>query len=299
MAGLLEILDCFLKRAFGNTKLRPYESACLDAWKEQLSPDAVDILDRQLEWYDFVQRQSADKLVCFYRLGDPTCKQLPAEARFPFQTEEAAVARVRLRSVGGRGRALLRADLVVVNGRFFDIEFDRRPRTVFPKGVTREQIEVTDVKILADLMSAGRATTPFMDTGGLEGWLREWAETWGLQGLRVPLAASVRDEILRNLDTKLPPDYLDLIAQTAGLTIQHCEIHGLSEIRTLVWPDESFYILADIEGRGAVGVRQGDTEGTLYYIDNEADEAQAVGPSLRAVIERELELATTEEGAAG
>ena len=298
MAGLLEVVDYLLKRLFGSTKLHAYERHALDAWRSRLSPVAVAILDRQLGRYDFVQRQSAGKATYLFCLRDPSCAKWPSDALFPLRTEDArALARIKLTAGGGQSRPSLAAAVMVGQGRFLGIEFDRRPDRVFPKGVKAEEIEVTDVKLLADPMSPDPyATAPLTDTGQLRGWLREWAESWELREARQPLPPASGEKLIGQVEAKLPADYLVLVAQVEGLQAGHCRIHGLSQIWNFVWPDESFYILADIEGRGAVGVRRGDEDGVLYYLDNEDDEAQAVGTSLRAVIERELELARGGEG---
>jgi len=300
MPDILQMLNDLLSHIFGSTKLRPYESMCLEAWKRELSGDAVAILERQLELYDLVQRQSAGKLVCFYCIGDPTCKKFPEDALFPFRPEDAAVARVILRRTDENGRASLRADLFVVHGRFFNIEFSRRPTDVFPRDVKSEDIEVSDVKIVLDPMSADPyAAEPLTQNRELQGWLQEWEEKWALRTLRQPLPPGTRARILENLDTRLPPDYLELTMQTEGLEVEHCQIHGLSQIRKIVWPDESFYILVEVEERGALGVRQGASDGVLYYLGNEDDEGQAVGTSFRAFIEKEIESLREPGGGAG
>jgi hypothetical protein len=38
-------------------------------------------------------------------------------------------------------------------------------------------------------------------------------------------------------------------------------------------------------------VRQGDRDGLIYFLGSEEDQAEPVGTSLRAVVERELQLA--------
>jgi hypothetical protein len=299
MEWFFDFVSDVLHRVFGSTKLRAYESACLEAWKRELSPAAVAILDRQLEFYDLVQRQSADKLVCFFRIGDPACKKLPEDSLFALRAE-ASVARVALRATGSKGRSSLRADISLFRGRFFGLEFNKRPQTVFPKDVKSDEIEVTDVAVLLDPMSVeSYETEPLSDTSTLGGWLREWAQERDLRELRRPLPPSTRDKIVEHLDTRLPSDYLQLVEQTEGLEVGHCEIHGLSQIRTIVLPDVGLYILAEVEDRGAVGAQQGDSDGVLYYLDNETHEAEAVGTSLQAVIERELELRRRGEDATG
>jgi len=299
MAGLIELLDYALKRVFGSARLRPYERAVLDAWRDGLSEDARAILDRQLALYDYAQRQSADKSTCFFCLRDRECGTWAADFFFPLRTaEEITVARVILARTRGEAKRDMRADVVMGDGRLLSVDFSKRPATVFPKDVQLQEVAVTDVKLFVNPMSPDPyRTQPLLDASQLRGWLREWMKRWELSDLRQPLPQGVREELVGQFDSKLPPDYLELVGETEGVQVVHCKVNGLSQVWTLPWPDESFYILADIEGRGAVGVRQGDEDGTLHYIDNEADgKSQAVGLSLRGVIEKELELADPAKG---
>jgi hypothetical protein len=292
-------LDHALKRVFGSAKLRPYERAVLDAWRDRLPDDARAILGTQLALYDYVQRQSAGKVTCFFCLRDRECSTWPADAFFPLRTtEDTPVARLTLARIDEQKKTHLRAEIVIGDGRLLSIDFNRRPVMVFPKEVRLRGVAVTNLELFVDPMSPDPyRTEALVDANRLRGWLREWVETWELSDLREPLPPALRRELVGRLDSTLPPDYLELVEQTEGAQVHHCKVNGLTQVWTFPWPDESFYILADIEGRGAVGVRQGDSDGVLHYLGNEEDEAQAVGISLRAVIEKELELRRREEAA--
>jgi hypothetical protein len=294
----MKALSDLLYRLAGSTKLRPYESACLDAWRRELSPQAATMLAKQLRLYDFVQRQSADKATGFFCVGDLRCTKFPADVLFPLRTDGTLVAQVVLRRAVSTQQESLRADVFVVDGRLQNITFNKRPRTVFPRDTRSENIEATDVSVLVDPLEADPYTTdPLPGSSGLTGWLLDWAKRWELRDLRKSLPPDLQQRVLQSLDSKPPADYLELIAQTEGAQAGHCTVNGLSKVWSLVWPDDSFYILADIEGRGAVGVRQGDQDGVLYYLGNEEDEAEAAGSSLRAVIEEELMRAESADNA--
>ncbi|UCH34931.1 MAG: hypothetical protein JSV65_00820 [Armatimonadota bacterium] len=301
MAGLLEAIDYLLKRFFASAELRAYESLCLDGWKGVLSAEAVAILDRQLRLPNRrVQRGFAGKVVVSYCLGDPDCEKLPPETRFLLQSETSITfASIVIRGKGPhKGPHSLKANILLSDGIFGALVFDRKPHTVFdyPKGVKRDEIEVIEVRVLIDPMCPeALATQPIPDSSALLGWVREWAETRQARDLRTPLSAGARERILQNLDARLPDDYLDVIAQTEGLRMGACQVRGLSEIPTVPEPEATFYILADIDDRGGVGVAQGGTDAELYYLDND-DEPRAVGTSVRAVIEKEL-TRRAEEGA--
>lgn len=61
----------------GSARVRPYEKACLDAWRTLLTAEGLSLLDQQLERLSFLQRQANDKLLCFYDVNDEAAKHWP------------------------------------------------------------------------------------------------------------------------------------------------------------------------------------------------------------------------------
>jgi len=285
---IFETLSSLFYRIFGSAKLRIYETACLEAWKRTLSSGAIEILNKQLDSYNFVQRLSHDKLVGFHDLKDPSYERWPKNAFFPLRAEEAIVAAIRFRPTG-EPRAALRGNIILAKGRLSSIEFDRPPKMLFARSRALSDIEVTNVQVVFDPMIAnGGATEPLLDTSKLVGWLRDWLHRWRVENLRKALPTKRREQILRQLDTTLPPDYLELISQTEGLKVETYVIYGLSQIRPIVRPDANFYLLAEADESGAIGVKQDEKMGELYYLDREDERPQSVGRSFRAALEQRL-----------
>lgn len=292
---MLSKVDIFIKRLFGSSKLRGYELICLEAWKKMLSKDALDILNMQIKAYDLVQRLSNDKLVCFHYLKDSSYESWSDRMFFPLRGEGKVVATMTLRAAREGQRTSLKVDITFSRGRLFSIEFNRPPKTLFSKREDPSNIEVTDVSVLINPMVAGVDVTEMIaDAGNLTGWLRDWIREWKVQNLRKPLPVGRRENILGQLNARLPADYLDLISQTEGLHIENCVVYGLSEIRKLVLPnsivspDMNLLVLADVEGHGSVGVKENGKDSVVYYLDNEDERPEAVGNSFRVAIEQKL-----------
>ena len=60
----------------------------------------------------------------------------------------------------------------------------------------------------------------------------------------------------------------------------------MSQVYEVVLPDWNFYLLAEIDGEGAVSVRTHSTDGILYYLDYEGDMPATLEGSFHDVIER-------------
>ncbi len=106
-------------RFFASKELLPYERLVLDAWRASISEDSRHVLDAQLDAAQLVQHQAAGAKVClYYREG----RDMPL-----FQNAEPDLhaATVLLRSPDGL--ETLRAKIFLHKGRFFSIEFPKRP----------------------------------------------------------------------------------------------------------------------------------------------------------------------------
>jgi hypothetical protein len=129
MQGMTELflnrLSLILNRLFARNYLRPYEQLVLDEWRKTLSSENQRVLDSQLQAVDFIQRQAGDAKVCFfYREG----KSIPL---FPNNKPDLKAATITLRSAVGPKDQTLRVKIFVHRGRFFSIEFPKRPNRYF------------------------------------------------------------------------------------------------------------------------------------------------------------------------
>jgi hypothetical protein len=106
-------------RLFASKELLPYERLVLDAWRASMSEENQRILDAQLDAVSLVQHQAAGAKVCFYYREDHSIPLFRADQ------PDLHAATVLLRSEGTS--ETLRAKIFVHRGRFFSIEFPKRP----------------------------------------------------------------------------------------------------------------------------------------------------------------------------
>jgi hypothetical protein len=265
----------------GSFQLRPYESACLEAWRKTLSSPAVFLLDEQLKRLSVYQRYGHERLLCFYDIRDKSCRGWPKEILFPCQIEEVAVARVQLRPDAGSPKDVVKADVKFFRGRFFGFEFNKSPKCL------RSGFEILNVKTLVDPMRQGEAEAP-TSVSEIPGELQERLRRLQATDLRKPLPPAQREELAQTIDAKLPDDYVSLLSATDGATINGWRIYGLSKIRRIVQPDGNFYLLAEATDGRALGLRQETSDAQLYIVSPEGEKPKATGQSFLASIERDL-----------
>ncbi|NLW49187.1 MAG: hypothetical protein GXY86_17875 [Firmicutes bacterium] len=283
----MEFIEKLINFLLNRKKLRPYEKECIDNWKSKLSEDAKLILEKQLSILSF-QRQSNEKLLYFFYKKDPTCKNWSNDMLFLLKDsgKDIHAASLWLKSSSKKTNSNLRAEIILYEGRLSTIEFNKPPKDFFKD--KNENAIVEKCILLMDPMIPGISQS-YLIPNQLIGWLNQWTQKWKLELIKPPLSKAQRENLIKQKDTTFPKDYLELISHTDGFKVNHCEIHGLSSIRSIVWPDNNFYILAEVEGKGSIGVIQGDKKGELFYLDNEDDGSEGVGDSLRAFIEKELQ----------
>lgn len=121
MTSLLIMLSRLWYRLFGSRTLRAYEQSCIDIWRQSLSEESRNVLDAQLKQPHFVQRQAADAKVCFFWFNKPSAPV------FKNASPDLHAATILLKSKDTDAEAL-RAKIFVHRGRFFSLEFPKRPR---------------------------------------------------------------------------------------------------------------------------------------------------------------------------
>lgn len=291
---IIRTLSAAYHRMFGSKALRAYESICIDAWRRNLSDDCAKILDWQLEKYDLVQRMSGDKLVCLYRLGDKRGTSFPSEYLFALNDSEVPpVASIYLSLKGRKGSKPLKADIVVVSGRFFGIEFNIPPSEYF-SGLSWDKIdaEVREVKVWRDLTVVREEMVSQREKRAI---FNDWPTELLSDALRLQSNdESSRDEfnnLLESIDAKLPSDYLELISHVGGAAIFGWIVLGLKELRRIVYPKDNYYILAENDGKAALVVKEGSYDAEIYLLDIEGNEVSKLGKSLKTALVSQKTLA--------
>lgn len=151
---------------------------------------------------------------------------------------------------------------------------------------------VDEVLIRHDLTHGGAPATPLTDTGRLEGWLAEWHSRWQLSEVLEPQPEAEWKRLLRSFDTVFPEDYLEAVAQVGGFRVRSCKVFGLSDVEKVVHPDQNFYIIAEVEDRAYIGVRQRAETVEIYELHFELEVPEPYdSASIRAVLENAIEAA--------
>jgi len=120
--------------------LLPYEELVLDAWKEALSNDYRKILDEQLCAAKYLQRQAGGAKICFYYPDNATVRL------FPTKTAETKAGIITLGSPNNEIE--MRVKIFVVNGKFFSIEFPKRPEVYMEiHGMDKDRLYVKNIEI--------------------------------------------------------------------------------------------------------------------------------------------------------
>lgn len=283
---MLSLLNSLL---VGGADFYPFESRILEKVKSRLNAESGKRLQRQIEVVNKIQRLSGGKEVNLYQMrhGKPVFDD---SLRFPDAADEALLASVNL--IDSNKRAKLKAEIWLAKGRLFSLVFNKPPKQFFAgTSLKAIQPEIADVKIWLDPMRPPSVTTgKQVDVSALTGWLHEWhAKVW-VSGLHAPLPESERTACLERIDARLPSDYLDFIAQTEGAILVTCVVNGVAGIRQMVWPAANYYILADIEGLGALAVKECDCDAGLYLLHYEDNDARSVGASFPKAVADLLKL---------
>lgn len=121
MTSFLIMINRLWYRLFGSRTLRAYEQSCIDIWRQSLSDEGKSILDAQLKQPHFVQRQAADAKVCFFWFNKPSAPL------FKNAAPDLHAATLFLKSQDN-GAEALQAKIFVHRGRFFSLEFPKRPQ---------------------------------------------------------------------------------------------------------------------------------------------------------------------------
>lgn len=127
-------------------RLRPLEQRLIAEVMNALPVEAAEILQKQIEHYNLVQRDGNRQKSVFYRIERGT-HAFPGELRFPRQARDAKFARVTFTIP--RHAAPYHATFHAYKGRLFQIAFDRSVRDVLEStDVTIERSRVMPAEIM-------------------------------------------------------------------------------------------------------------------------------------------------------
>jgi hypothetical protein len=90
---------------------------------------------------------------------------------------------------------------------------------------------------------------------------------------------------LQNITATLPNDYLELIELTEGLTVGTIGILGLSQIYEVVMPDWNYYLIAELNSVGTLGIKAHTTNREIYLLKYDGEPPwRNMGDSLASTI---------------
>lgn len=262
----------------------PIEKALISILEGALKAEAGAILRLQVGQYNRVRRpyrtplQSFFSRVVFWHVRDP-------KPLFPNREINADLAWVSFR-VAKYPERQWTARFYAFSGSFAMIAI--RPN---PKRIWRcREIEVTKLELRDDPMSKTPLPiyeTPPLNAKNLTGWLREWAIEHKATQIRGPLKEEDRPAHMAKAHCKLPPDYLEIVAQTEGLTLDdEYMILGLSEGHGVGLKDGDYFLLCQIADEGYLGVREGSTDGKVWFLGLGGGESEDWGESFREAVEK-------------
>jgi len=123
-------LASLIHRAFGRNKLRPYERACIDAWRSTLSARLKWRLDEQLTRFDLVQRQARGTKTVFYSVRDPGYTSWSDDVLFHPRGEEQKVFAGSVSARIGDVTESFRFCIYLHRGRLSSLEFSSEPGAI-------------------------------------------------------------------------------------------------------------------------------------------------------------------------
>ena len=240
-----------LSALFGRPRLTALESRVISTVSGKLPSAAKQLFDAQMDEVNRIQRLSSGKEVNFYpmRRGKPVYEE---RFLFPLRTE-TLLATVDLNVSGGQ--TPLRAEVGLVEGWVFSLIFNKTPGKP-----SEEEIHVANVEILRDPMIAASADSAS--------------------------EAKRREEVLATIRSKLPDEYLQLVGEGKGVSINEWAVCAVQDIRKIVQRDGNYYLLTEKEGMGAIGVKEDESSGQLYYLDYGDDRGEKITVGFKEFLKR-------------
>lgn len=273
----------------GRASFYPFENRILQEVQSRLGDESRTQFERQIRVINKVQRLADGKEVNLYQMrqGKPAFDD---SLRFPSAADEELLATVTLSVANSGGK--LKAEVWLAKGRLFSLAFNKPPKQFFAgSNLKAVQAEITDVRIWFDPMYPHPVdVNKSGDASMLTGWLREWWSKGYVADLHAPLSPSERATYLARIDAQLPSDYLKLVAQTEGVRLMTLMVSGVAGIRQVVWPETNYYIIAEMEGLGALTVKDGEQSGELYLLHYEDNVARSMGTTFHKAVAELLKL---------
>jgi hypothetical protein len=238
----------------GSKDLRPYEISCLNYLQSALPPDDGVALATQLRAFEFLQRQSNDKLVMFFFREPPEESVLPLIAN---RSTGLYAARAHLTSEFGT----LYCDLQTEKGRVFSLEFSIPPKQLAHQSIECKRIDVNSELLvpLHSYISEEVTETPHI--------LQPLMERFQVDEVIVPVSHNRLNEFLVWLSVPVPQDYVELLRWTNGFFVSGWQFYGTTP-RRIILPTSNLTIIAEnADASFALCFRDSQDEPVVYLYD--------------------------------
>ena len=277
---------CLIKRVLNVDCFCRLDRRLLNTVMQDLPRDAAKILKKQLQLtYNVIRLPGATTEVCLYKT------RLIIIPRFPAEYIERTFATVSYR-FSDYPDEVFRTRFVNVRGALFSIVYSN-----YPPWKARHFGEpiIEKVKIHYDVMREVHETEDDFEKSKsikskvLSGWLGEWQGKYTISDMTKPTSKKRRKERLKELDIRPPQDYLELLDQTEGMTIESVSILGIEEAYEVDLSSGTYVLMAEIHTPNAdvlfLLLKKGARDGQLYTCDHEDMECVACGTSFRKAVE--------------
>jgi len=211
-----------------------------------------------------LQRQMQD-VASVYRDGGEVIyrsKRGKSHSAPPFAAKDAELKFATVRFSLSNPREIWVSDFFLIMGHLGALVFTPKP----PSIREASEVNVKDAIILRnpDLPVAQVTSEPIArENVTLPAWLRAVEKTHEVRDLHEPLSPDHRQRTVKNITAELPPDYLELMEQAEGLEVGNIGILGLSQAYEVVMPDWTYYLLAEVNNVGMLGVKTHSKDGVL------------------------------------
>ncbi len=244
---------------FNNKGFTQLEKNLLSELFELFESDLSNKLKKQIEYFEFKRkwRQYWEKSMSMELYGDSN-NPLADEFRY-YRKDESKLATIRFK----------------VKNEKYSIEFDNYEGRLWgwkirpnPKSIMKERsVQVTSKKINTDPNSFAQPLfkkEKLKTIPAFSGWLTKLTKTDKIKESFHPISSKYLDNFTKQIDSKLPEGYLELIKQTEGLEFEQYRILGVSEIYTTGLDDGNYYHLAEFDD-GIIAVKEEEKTGKMYY----------------------------------
>ena len=251
----------------------PLERALLSELQLRLRPDAAELLARQLQRINLIQRHSNSREVCCYPMKRGVVFHEPM-LQFPRKDRELRLATIVFSCPSCE--RIWTAKFFVVHGYFFSIVFDRNPKEIRDCAILNiEQVQIHYDPMQASSQAAEVAPATSLPT--LPNWISFLLEHGPIYNVNSPLNYEQREAIIYQFNVRFPADYLELVERCDGLIVGDWSIFGLSEIYEIHLPQGDYIVLAELHGYGALLFDSRDE--LLYYANYTGGELVSAGKS--------------------